>query len=103
MEKVVSGPGAPGDPTLALFGGFHGQSDGIEVAYQALDLVAARYQLPEAFLLLRADPFSPQIFVLGRGHATPRWAADFARRPSGLYTTADARQPTRCRPPSGTR
>ena len=90
MEKVVSGPGAPGDPTLALFGGFHGQSDGIEVAYQALDLVAARYQLPEAFLLLRADPFSPQIFVLGRGHATPQWAADFARRPSGLYTTADA-------------
>src|SRR6185437_11763430 len=90
---VVHGPVANGtaqnSPELALLSSLVGRSDAVELAYEALDLVGALYHLPKAHLLLRADPFVPQVFTLGRGHVPVPWAEDFTRRPSGLYTTAD--------------
>lgn len=90
MEKLTGAPRADSDSILALLGGCNSETDGVELAYQALDLVVARYHLAGAQLVLRAGSMAPQIFVSGRRHVAPDHAAVLAQRPSGLYSNPDA-------------
>ena len=90
MERLTRAAGTDADAMLALLGGCNSETDGIELAYQALDLVVARYHLSGAQLVLRPGSMAPQIFVHGRGHVAPDVADGLARRPSGLYATPDA-------------
>lgn len=89
MDDLTRPPGTDADAVLALFGGCNSETDGVELAYQALDLVVARYRLSGAQLVLRPGSMSPQVFVQGRAHVTPDVAVDLARCPSGLYASPD--------------
>ncbi len=90
MEKVTGSRRTDSDTVLALLGGCNSETDAVELAYQALDLVVARYHLAGAQLVLRAGSIAPQIFVSGRRHVAPDQAARLAERPSGLYASPDA-------------
>jgi hypothetical protein len=89
MERLTRATGTEADAMLALLGGCNSETDGVELAYQALDLVVARYDLSEANLVLRPGSMAPQIFVHERGFVTPDLADSLARRPSGLYAVPD--------------
>lgn len=89
MERRTRPAGTDADTILALLGGCNSETDGVELAYQALDLVVAHYHLSEAQLVLRPGPLAPQIFVQGRRHVTPDLVEILARKPSGLYASPD--------------
>jgi hypothetical protein len=90
MENLTGAPRTDTETILALLGGCNSETDGIELAYQALDLVIARYHLAGAQLVLRPGSMTPQIFVSGRRHVPPGHASALAQRPSGLYASPDA-------------
>jgi hypothetical protein len=89
MEQLVQAHGPDTEATLALLGGLGNKTDGVELAYDALDLVVARYRLSEAHLVLRPEASSSQIFGHGRRHVTPEQATKLIGRPSGLYASPD--------------
>jgi hypothetical protein len=89
VEKLTGSRRTDTDTVLALLGGCNSETDGVELAYEALDLVVARYHLASAQLVLRTGSIAPQIFVSGRRHVAPDQVATLAERPSGLYTSPD--------------
>lgn len=89
MAQLVQSQGSDANAALALLGGLNSHTDGVELAYNALDLVVAKYNLSEAHLILRPDPLSAQVFVHGRRHVAPERVTELTRRPSGLYTSPD--------------
>lgn len=89
MDDLTRAPGTDTEAALALLGGCNSETDGVELAYQALDLVVARFHLSEAHLVLRPGSMAPQIFAHGRRHVTPDRGAALAQRPSGLYADPD--------------
>ncbi len=83
------GSGDGFEDLLRLPGRLRRARSGLAFVYEALDVVAARFGLRDAVVVVDDTPVGRQAFRLRRHETDPkaqRWVHDMLRRPAGLHT-----------------
>ena len=81
-------PDSTVEDLLRLPGRLRRARSGLAFVYESLEVVAARFGLRDAVVVVDDTPVGRQAFRLRRGEADPkgqRWAQEMLRRPAGLY------------------